>query len=104
MAGTLSATISFSASCSDRSVPRSVPSKPAGREAESLRHVVAGLADRDRIIGPDRAERRVPDQAGAERRADRARIRDLQRLRQGGQGTRAAIAPQAAGIGEDADL
>src|ERR1700739_4363973 len=94
---------------------QSMRSKPAGSETEALRQVVARLAHRDRIVRPNGSERRVPDQAGAERRADDARIRYLlglperlrqrrQRMRRGGERACAAVAPDAAGISEQPEL
>ena len=42
------------------------------REIEALGHVVGLLGDRIGVIDPDRAEQRIPDQAGADRGADGA--------------------------------
>ena len=52
-------------------------SKHARRKIQPLGDIVVLLGDRIGVIDAERAERRIPDQAGADRRADRARIGDL---------------------------
>jgi VWA domain containing CoxE-like protein len=52
-------------------------SEHARAEIQPLGDIVVLLGDRIGVVDAERAERRIPDQAGADRRADRARIGDL---------------------------
>src|SRR5664279_4455728 len=75
----------------------------AAAEAEELRLVVACLGQRVGKIKPQRPEWGIPDQAHADRRANRLVIGDLQRFAGHGPGGRALIIPQRAGVGKGGD-
>src|SRR6516162_5495467 len=78
-----------------------------GMELEALGDVVTLLCDRIGVINPDRAEHGIPDQAGADRGAQRLRIGNLLRRRKRGRQPRYGRRigrPQAADVGEQRDL
>src|SRR5262249_13952489 len=54
----------------------------APAEAELLHDVVALFGERDRVVEPQRAERRIPDESGADRGAEvkGSRVGELNRL------------------------
>src|SRR6185437_3177940 len=76
----------------------------AAAEAEELRTIVARLGQGVGKIETQRPERRVPDQAHADRRSDRLVVGDLELFAGDRPRRLALIIPQRAGVGESGDL
>ena len=73
-------------------------SERRGGKAERLHHVVGRLRQRHGVVDRERAERRGPGQADADRGAHDVGVGELQRLRRARKRRRPAVAKHAAGI------